>query len=184
MNIRNMLAAAALAGAAAATWYWSRPPAPVPVARSPRDSAPLGYYMRGAHLFRADDDGRIFYTITAERAEELPGEQGLDLTGVTIRYRPETDVSWLVSAGRGTAPRSGLHLTLSDNVQLANDPGDGRPPTVVTASTLRLDELTAESSETIEVKIGNDVLRAVGLKVDLKADNLQLESDGHGRFTP
>jgi len=186
MSLRNVLAAGALACAAAATWYWSRPPAPAPAARAANDTAPLGYYLRGARITGTDDDGRITYMLTAEHAEERPAEERLELLGVRIDYRPESEVSWQVRAARAAAPKSGSHLELSGEVELRDEPVDGRPPTVIRAETLRLapDEYVAETSAPIEVTIGNDVLRAVGLKADLKHDHLQLESEGHGRFVP
>lgn len=186
MNTRNVLAAAALAAAAAATWYWSRPPVQAPVARSTGASAALGYYLRGARLVGANDEGRITYSVMAEHVVELPGEERLELTGVTIEYRPESDISWLVSAARASAPTTGSHLELSGDVRLSNDPGDGRAATVITAATMRFvpDEFTAESSAPIELKIGDAVLKAVGLKAHLKDDSVRLESEVHGRFVP
>lgn len=186
MNVRNAFAAVVLAAAAAMTGYWSRQPSPASVLRAGDDSAPLGYWLRGARLSGAGDDGRIAYTITAEHAAELPGENKLELTEVTIEYRPENDVSWSVTAAHATAPKSGSPLELTGGVELTSDPADGSPPTVIKAQAMRLsaEEYTAESSGPIELRIGDDVLRAVGLRADLKADDLRLESNGHGRFTP
>lgn len=186
MNLRNVLAATVLAGAAAMTWYWSRQPPPAAVARPDGEIEQLGYWLRGARLFGADEAGQIIYTVTAERVEELPGEQRLELTGVTIEYRPETDISWLVSAARATGPKSGSYLELSGGVELANDRGDGSPRTVIKAPTLALshDAYRVESPGPVEVMIGDDVLSAVGLVADLKTDDLRLESNGHGRFVP
>lgn len=184
MNWRNAFIALALACAAAATWYWSRPPAPAQTQAPTGDGAPLGYYLRGARLMGTDEDGRITYTLAADRVDEQPGQERLELTGVTIDYRPETGVSWEVRAARATAPKSGSDLTLSGNVELRNESAAGRPPTVITADSLRVTEFVAESPAPIEVRIGDDVLRAVGLRVDLKGDHLQLESEGHGRFVP
>lgn len=186
MSVRNTLAGALLALAAAVTWYWSRPPATAPATRSAADRVALGYYLRGAEVIGTDDTGRITYIVAAERMEELPGEERFELADVTIEYRPESDVAWRMSAERGTVPRSRAHYELSGGVTLSNAPGHSGVATVATAPTMTFapDELTVDTAAPVELNVGGDVLRAIGLKAHLKDDTLRLESAVHGRFVP
>jgi LPS export ABC transporter protein LptC len=185
MSFRNVFGAAFLVVAAAATWLWSRPPAPAPLSAAV-ESVPLGYYLRGARLVGSDEDGHITYTVTADQASEVPGEDALALEGVRVQYMPQAEVSWVVTAAHATIPADGAYLTLTGNVELRNQPADGREPTVVATEALLFtpDRFSAESSTAVEVTIGDDVVRAVGLKARLKEDSLQLESEVHGRFVP
>jgi LPS export ABC transporter protein LptC len=181
--IRSSLGLALLVFVAAATWYLRSPSAPAAGA-APRDTGPLGYYLRGARLLGSDDSGHITYTVSADTAEELPLEGALELRGVAIEYAPENDVAWGVSAARATAPKAGDHLDLTGSVELRSKPSDGTAPIVIVTDRLRFtpDQFTAESADPVELRLGDRVLSAVGFKAHLKDDSVELESEVHGRF--
>jgi LPS export ABC transporter protein LptC len=182
--IRSSLGLALLVLVAAATWYLRSPSAPAAAGAAPRDSGPLGYYLRGARLLGSDDSGNITYTVSADTAEELPLESALELRGVAIEYAPENDVAWEISAARATAPKAGDHLDLTGSVELRSKPSDGTAPIVIVTDRLRFtpDQFSAESADPVELRLGDRALSAVGFKAHLKDDSVELESEVHGRF--
>jgi lipopolysaccharide export system protein LptC len=182
--IRSGLSLALLTGVAATTWYLRSPSAPAASAAVARDSRPLGYYLRGARLLGTDDSGQITYTISADSAEEVPQAGALELRGVAIEYGPENAIPWEVTAARATAPTSGGHVELTGSVELRSKPSDGGAPTVIVTDRLLFtpDQFIAESASPVELRLGDSVLNAVGLKAHLKDDSVELESEVHGKF--
>src|SRR5688500_226751 len=73
--------------AAATRWItpWQRGDTSPSVDRT-AETEPLGYYARGARLTGTDEQGRPAYRLFAERFDELPGEDRLQLTGVNVDY--------------------------------------------------------------------------------------------------
>ena len=72
------------------------------------------------------------------------------------------------------------------SVELRSKPSDGAAPTVIVTDRLRFtpDQFIAESAGPVELRLGDSVLNAVGLKAHLKDDSVELESEVHGQFAP
>ncbi len=186
MDLRNGIAIVTLAAAAIATWYWSRPTEPPRVARRAEDTAPLGYYLRGARVLGTDAEGHVTYKILADRLEELPDQSLLQLDGVRVEYSPSDDVPWLISASRASTPKNGAHLDLEGNVQLRSAPTDGSKAVTIATTRLRFvpDDSTAVSDEAVQLTVGGWQVDAVGLRANLKDNEVELESKVHGQVAP
>ena len=76
---------------------WQRPDEAPPVERA-GGAEPLGYYARGARISGTDEQGRLMYRIFADRLDELPGEELLELTGVKVDYQPADETAWTLTA--------------------------------------------------------------------------------------
>lgn len=185
-SLRNTSVLVLLAALAGATWLASLAPAPVAPPVDPGEERPLGYYLRGARLVGTDDAGRVAYRIHAERLDERPEQELLELTGVAIEYQPPDDTPWRISAAVATAPKDGSQLDLRGNVELESLPADGGRPVHIVTEELRFfpDSSSVESEETVEIRVGDWRLSAKGLRTHLKGDSLELESEVHGRFGP
>jgi len=185
--VRNTLVMVVLAILAAATWIatWQREDASPPV-DPVADAGPLGYYARGARIAGTDEEGRLAYRILAERLDELPGEEHLQLTGVNLDYHAADEVAWSVSAASAKYSRDGSKLALVGNVELRSSPTDGsKPLTIITEKLLfSPDTSVAEAEESVEILVGDWQLRAAGLLTHLKGDTLELESPVHGTLRP
>jgi lipopolysaccharide export system protein LptC len=183
--LRNTLGALVLISAAVATWYWRRP-APSPSIDTTPPSVPLGYYLTDAVLLGTDETGRVFYQISADRAEEHPEEQRLVLSNVRMRYMPSAEIPWRAKATSGEAPADASYLILEGKVELTSEPEDGGQPTVIQTTSLRLvpEAFLASSEQPVDVLLGSEELNAVGIKAYLKDNRLELESKVHGLFTP
>lgn len=176
-----------LATLAIATWVYSWQPAPDNTRRAVReDDQPLGYYLKGARLLGTDNEGRVAYRILAERLEERPDREILELSGVEVDYRPADGPPWRISATAASAPKDGSQLDLEGNVELRNDPAEGEEVVTIATEALRLvpDTSSAESDQAVRIRVGDWQLDAVGLRTHLKGDTLQLESKVHGKFSP
>lgn len=176
-----------LAALAVATWLYSWQPEAVDRRRTVReDDQPLGYYLKGARLLGTDDEGRVAYRILAERLEELPDHEILEMSGVEVDYRPADGQPWRISAANASAPKDGAQLDLTGRVELRNEPAEGSEAVVIATETLRFvpDTSSAESDQPVRISIGDWQLDAVGLRTHLKGDTLRLESKVHGKFSP
>lgn len=179
-----MLVLAILAGA---TWIatWPREDASLPVERAAA-TEPLGYYAKGARLVGWDEQGRQTYRIFAERLDELPGEERLQLTGVNVDYQPADQTAWTLTAATAKYAWNGAELDLNGDVEARSMPADGsRPWTITTQKLLFLPATSrAETDEEVEISVGGWRFRAGGLRADLKGDTLALESRVHGTIIP
>jgi lipopolysaccharide export system protein LptC len=184
--LRNTFVMIGLAVLACATWLYGRQSAPVERATTRERGQPLGYYLRGAKILGTDEQGRVAYRISAERLEELPGEELLTLDGVHVEYTPADTDPWSISAAAASAPKDGSKLELHGDVTVRNEPADGREPTIITTESLRFfpDTSSAETDAPVTLRVGGWQLQAGMLRTHLKGDVVQLESEVHGKFAP
>ena len=185
-NLKNVLGATLLVSTALLSWLWSREGSQDQTAQTPIQPGPLGYYLSDAEILGMDENGRPLYQIWASSAEERPGERRLVLSDVTVQYQPENDISWTLKAARGEVSTNESYLDLSGEVELATSPQEGLGPTIIRTVQLRLrpESFVAETGAPVSVFIGERRLDAVGMRADLKADQLALESNVHGEFPP
>ena len=168
------------------SWYWSRAGTTETQPREVRESLPLGYYLIDAEILGTDEEGRLLYKIWAGRAEERPDEERLSLSDVRIEYRPVENVPWLLTADSGEAPTDQSYIDLSGAVELANAPPDQEERILIKTEKLRFEPeiFVASTEEAVSLFFGAKRLDAVGIKVYLRDDRLELKSSVHGEFDP
>jgi lipopolysaccharide export system protein LptC len=186
LNFKNLFVMFFLTAAAGASWYWSRAGTADNRPGGPRDTSPLGYYLTDAEIVSANEDGHLLYKIWAGRAEERPNENRLYLRDVRVEYRPIEDIPWLLTADSGEAPSDQSHIDLYGNVKLANEPRDQGERTLIQTQELRFEPETyiASTKAAVRLFVGARQLDAVGIRVYLRDDRLELESNVHGEFDP
>jgi LPS export ABC transporter protein LptC len=181
--VRNTVVMLVLAILAAATWVltWQRQDASPPVDRA-SETEPLGYYARGANVTGTDEQGRPAYRIFAERWDELPGEDRLQMTGVNVDYQPADATAWKLTAATAKYARDGSQLDLEGHVEVRSSPTDGSRPLAFATDALLFSPDTSEvqSDEAVQIRVGDWQLDAIGLRADLKERTLALESVKHG----
>jgi lipopolysaccharide export system protein LptC len=185
--VRNTVVMILLAILAAATWVasWQRQRT-APAAEPVDDGEPLGYYLRGARFSITDEHGRVTYRVFADRLDELPGDSRLQLTGVEVDYQPTDDTAWSISSATATFARDGSQLDFNGSVEVRSAPNEGFGPWTVRSEALRFwpETAKAESRAAVEIRAGDWKLAAVGLRMDLKGETLELESQVHGTLLP
>jgi lipopolysaccharide export system protein LptC len=185
--VRNTIVMIVLALVAAVTWLatWQRQDTTVP-AEQDTVAEPLGYYMRGARLSGTDDQGRVVYRLSAERLDESPDDERLQLTGVNVDYQPLDETSWSISAAEAVAPRDLSELELIGNVEIRSSPSDGMEAVSIVTQHLKVfaETSAAESDVAVEIRFGSWQLQAIGFRTHLKGDTLELESQVHATLAP
>ena len=183
---RELFALGALSAIAALTWLWSRQGAEEEDPVISAGAAAPGYYVLGASILGTDQHGQALYNVHAARAEELPSEQRLQLSDVALRYLPEADVPWMLTATQGQAFFAETYLEFSGGVELTRSGEAESGPMVIRAATLRLEPASFDvrTDGPVSLHFGDRRLDAVGLSANLKAEHLALESDIHGEFGP
>jgi LPS export ABC transporter protein LptC len=185
-SLRNTVVTLLLALVAAATWLatWPRQSS-TPVVERSEEAPPLGFYVHGARMTGTDEEGRVAYRVLAERLDEIPEEDRLQLTGVRIEYHPPEETAWTISAASASSPKGGSPLDLVGNVELRSVPTDGSQPRSIDTEALRFwpDTSIAETDATVRFRVGDWEIAGMRLRAHLKEDTLELES-GHGTFAP
>lgn len=184
---RELFALGALTAIAMLTWLWSRQGIEEDEPAAQVGTAAPGYYLYGASILGTDEEGRALFRVQAASAEELPAENRLLLSDVAVRYQPETDVPWVLTATEGHAFLEETYLDFSGAVELTRtEQSDAGGPMVIRTSSLRLEPETFDvyTDGPVSLWFGDRRLDAVGLDANLKAERLALESNIHGEFGP
>jgi len=197
MKIQHPFRFAMLVGAAVLTSVLvylapSSEEAPVATAR-----LGLGYYVKDATLTGTGADGEVLYRVTASAAEETLKDGTVTLQDVTVDYEPAVQIAWKLKADRGQIPPDRNIIQLSGDVVATTEaavdksaaPPKGRTsaaPLLIRTDYLELDPETyiARTERMVAVERSGDTLLARGMRVYLKQDRLQFQSEVRGRFLP
>lgn len=183
-----------VAGALATSWLvFNSPSTEVEESSGPRLG--LGYYVRDARLTGSGPDGRILYRVSAAAAEQLLADGTITMQDVAVDYEPAAQVPWKLRADRGQIPPDRNIIALAGDVTAttaaspATTGGGGRSsaaPLLIRTDYLELDPeaYIARTERMVAVERDRDTLRARGMRVYLKQDRLQFNSEVHGRFLP
>ncbi len=164
-------------------------------------AAPLdpGYAARDAEVIETGYDGQERYRLKAELIRQLPDSGVIQLEQLQMNYRPGaqrtiaeeppaeqsvTEENWQVTADRGEVQADGDQVLLNGNVRVIGPAPGGGLPLELATSTMKLSTRTEylETDAPVTLTWSGHRLDAVGLKADLKAGTLRLESDVHGKF--
>ena len=182
--MRNTVVMIVLALLAAATGFlrWQRA-TPDAVPAVDESTSPLGYYVHGARVLGLEE-GRVAYRVFAARLDELPGEQRLRLESARVEYQAAGETAWTMSAVSATAPKDVSEVDFVGDVEIEGSPADGSEPTTIVTQKLKFssERSSAETDEAVTIRMGDWHFDAIGLRVDLKSDTLELESKVHGEF--
>ena len=159
-----------------------------------------GYAARGAEMIETGFDGRERYRLNAAVIHQQIDSSVIDLEQLEMDYHPaaqplvpgEAPVAaaaareiWHLKSDRGQVRAAGDDVELTGNVLLRGSmPGSGEPLSLSTEK-LRINTPTEfiETDAPVKLLWSRHELTAVGLKADLKAGTLRLESDVHGEFS-
>ena len=149
-------------------------------------SAPTGYYLRDARVTEYGPDGKIRLEVTARAATEDPARQVIALESVQLDYFALQGQRWQLTAARGEAEPAMNTVRLEGDVVMTGRRQNLPEPAVVRTERLMLDTRSQQASTDAPVTLGFGVyaVAATGMKADLKAETLRLESGVNGRFNP
>jgi LPS export ABC transporter protein LptC len=159
-----------------------------------------GYAARDAQVVETGFDGRERYRLNAKVIRQQIDSSVIDIEQLDMDYhlgaqdriagesRPARDKNeiWHLRSDHGQVRANGDDVELFGNVQVKGPaPGGGAPLTLSTAR-MRINTPTEfiETDEPVILGWSGHELTAKGMKADLKAGTLRLESDVHGEFSP
>jgi len=184
VRLRNTVLFLLLGAAAFGSWLL-RPAAPLRDAALDTSAPSLGYYINDAVFSGLDDDGRIIYRLVAARIEGFEDSTVLNLDDVEIRYAPELELPWRITA---TSARSGADqetLELAGVIiESTTENPDERTRIEAAALSLEPKRQLVSTPGPVRFAIGASRIDAVGLSADLRAERFSLESGVYGQVAP
>lgn len=149
------------------------------------DPVHRGYYLVAARILGTGSDGSLLYEILAESAEQQDDKR-ITFTNVTIKYSPQSDVPWVISADTASIHQDERRVLLRGHVRAVSQEGFSGNETEIRTEYLELDpeNFLAETSERVQIRIGARSLTASGMLASLKENRLELKSNVSGKFVP
>jgi LPS export ABC transporter protein LptC len=159
-----------------------------------------GYAARDAEVIETGYDGRERYRLNARVVRQQSDGGVIDLEQLEMNYHPgaQADVpgdrpaapgaaaeTWHLTSDRGQVRANGDDVQLNGNVVVTGPgPASGAPLTLTT-ETMRINTPTEfiETDSPVRVRWSGHELLSRGMKADLKAGTLRLESEVHGEFS-
>ena len=145
-----------------------------------------GYYLTGVDLEEFGTDGQLRIGLRSITATEDPASGVVRLADVAVDYHSPNGRVWHLTANEAHVPPGGRTVEFEGDVRLAGQPGDDPVAAELHTARLQLDTVAeiADTRAPVELAFGAHRVRALGMRADLEAGTVRLESDVHGRFTP
>jgi LPS export ABC transporter protein LptC len=149
-----------------------------------------GYYIREGTLTGTGADGRVLYRITTQAARQNLDDGTIAMQEVAVSYAPAARTPWNMRATRGQIPPDSNIIQLSGDVLVTSmataAANRGQSPLTIRTDYLELDPDTyiATTNRHVVIARSRDTLQARGMRVYLKQDRLQLDSEVRGNFLP
>jgi lipopolysaccharide export system protein LptC len=159
-----------------------------------------GYAALDAEVIETGYDGRERYRLNARVIRQQIDSSMIDLEQLEMDYHPgaqarvpgerappvaERDEVWHLRSDRGQVRANGDDIELVGNVEVTGStPANGEPISLRTGR-MRINTPTEfiQTDERVTLLWSGHELVAKGMKADLKAGTLSLESDVHGEFS-
>jgi LPS export ABC transporter protein LptC len=156
--------------------------APPPAAATGRP----GYFLTGVQLEEFGNDGSLRIGLESRTANEDPASGAVRLSEVEVDYHAPNGRPWRLTATAARVPPAGRLVEFEGNVRLNGMPAGRSDTAELRTEHLTLDTVAerAETGSPVELAFGRHLMQARGMRADLKAGSLRLESEVHGIFTP
>jgi len=161
-----------------------------------------GYAARDAEVIETGYDGRERYRLNARVIRQQSDGGVIDLEQLEMNYHPGAQAEvpgdrpaaptipgeiWHLKSDRGQVRANGDDVQLNGNVVVTGPgPGTAGAPLTLTTEAMRINTPTEfiETDSPVRLRWSGHELLSRGMKADLKAGTLRLESDVHGEFSP
>ncbi len=182
--IARVLLVAAFLALVAALVQWRivgrEPPSEEPDVMRP------GYFLTGVDLEEFGVDGRLRIGLQSISANEEPSTGVVRQYEVVVDYHAPTGRLWHLTSESARVPPGGRTVDFEGDVRLAGQPGEDPRSAQLFSERLSLDTVgeVADTKSPVELVFGNHRMHALGMRADLKAGTMLLESNVSGRFAP
>lgn len=143
-----------------------------------------GYYMQNATLTEMGPDGKPRIVVHAADIQQDLADDSVVMSDLRLDYVTGKAGSWKVTAKSGRMPPDRSSLLLSGDVTVTGSEDQGSPVIVTDRLTYDTAAEYIQTPEFVTIRFGNHVLGGRGLRANLNAGTLRLESNVNGRFTP
>jgi LPS export ABC transporter protein LptC len=151
-----------------------------------------GYAARDAELIETGYDGRELYRLKANVIRQQTESGVIDLERLDMDYHRKTQAGtatgevWHLTSDAGQVRAGGDDVALTGNVRVTGPAQGGAEPLSLTTESLRINTPTEfiETDAPVKLRWSGHEIDARGMKADLKAGTLSLESDVNGHFFP
>jgi LPS export ABC transporter protein LptC len=143
-----------------------------------------GYYLNDATLTEMGKDGRPRVIVRAATIEQQLSDQSVQLSQLELDYRTKESGDWHVTAREGNMPADRKSIQLAGDVAITGAESRGEALIRTERLSYDIDDAIVQTEDPVSVRFGQHLLRARGLRAELNAGTLKLESDVNGRFVP
>lgn len=160
-----------------------------------------GYAARDAEVIETGYDGRERYRLNAKVIRQQIDSSVIDVEELRMDYHPgaqsrvpgeaatnasERNEVWHLRSDSGQVRANGDDVELTGNVEVTGAAPDSGEPISLRTERMRINTPTEfiQTDERVTLLWSGHELVANGMKADLKAGTLRLESDVHGEFSP
>lgn len=144
----------------------------------------IGYYLKDSTTTEMDAAGRPQMTLHARTTEENLPDQSVDMSEIAFDYATDKYGDWHGTALKGHMTPDRKSILLSGDVVMSSEQQLGLAVIRTQHLHYDIDTSVVTTADPVDVKLGKNALNARGLRADLNAQTLQLESNVNGRFTP
>jgi LPS export ABC transporter protein LptC len=149
-------------------------------------AAKLGYFLKGTVLTDYGANGAPAIRIAAERIDQVPGANDVELHNVRLDYAASSDRLWIMVGEHARVQDGGQQIDVIGNVRLQGLDRGREGPAVIRTDQLHYDvpNAVAHTDGDVRIEFSRHMLTARGLTARLNERSMQLESRVNGRFNP
>lgn len=155
---------------------------PAPDTRATERPAQPGYYLKDAVITYTQPNGEPRMRFIASLMQQNPLDDSIVAERVRMEYLAIPDQPWIMTADQGRAPADLVNIAFSGNVVVRSDAGIRSATIRTTRLSVNTRTNVASTSAPVEIEVAGNRLNATGLRADLRAERLQLQSAIHGTF--
>ena len=145
----------------------------------------LAYFIKGAEMSGTGKDGKTLYRLRADRAEQSPDNDHINLTNIALSYEPSADVPWDLFADKGKIPPDGKLVELSGNVLILSKSA-GKTETSIRTTQIDLfpDKKLARTNKKVNIMNNGQNVKGTGMDAYLDTSEVKILSNVNGKFLP
>lgn len=135
------------------------------------------YYLKDAIVTETEPTGAPSLRLIAERIEQQPADNSIELHSVRVDYLKVPDKRWYLSAQRGLVPPDSRVIQFVGNVELR--PIDGPASTFLRTEELSVDSdrnIAYTTTSPVDIRFGTYSMHVKRFEADLKTEKVRMES--------
>ena len=143
------------------------------------------YYLEGFQIVQVDHQGQTEYALDGELLSYNPETNLADLLQPKLRVAQPDGLIWALTADRGSMPREGRNINLSESVELIRTLPDGSQPSTLETEQvdIDIDAGTLRGDSPVTLKGPGWQMDALGMTADTRQGALQLYGRANGRYS-